>query len=544
MARRGIEIAIIVIAAALCIIFALLAATQGHKLVSTSRAVAVSKAVCPAWPQVEIKYAKRFKLERVSPHYLLLVDSEGQKYLLVPRGCPPPHNVTGVRIIYVPVRRVVYFSSTEVALLYRIAKYMHNYSILRTISGICFRSVWLPIVKDLVANHTIKFMGFSWNPNFELIIASRPDVVVLYTGLPQMEQVYEKLKSYNLTVLVDNEWLENSFLARFEWIKFIGALYGPKYLKAANDIFKHVEQVYEKVIKSAKGLPKVSFAWFTVYMGRIWAPRANSYVVRTLENMSGYYVFKAGTLRGTGAITISPEFVSVRVVNADVIVISSYPPWIRSLNDTLQVVKTLPKAVAVRLHRTFMLHPSYWQLGYAYTDYLMIDLFSLLHPMEAIRLFPAHLRRFFIYVYFDGKTEKLGKVKPVKLTWRGYYALLRDLRNSTILITPWGVKPRGVQFSEIIEVPSNVYLSPRCSTIIDTVRQIRPLVGIHIFRLSSLSDLSRINGTVIVDLSELSKLPKRTSAKIVVVNCSDKVQLLRVLLLLLGYYDLSYMILK
>ena len=547
MPQRSTIVITVVVAAAICTIIALLVAWQGAHAPRGGGAVPKAKAhlACPTWPNVKVEYAKRFKLELLSPHYLLLTDSEGQKYILVPRGCPPPPRnltgISGVRILYVPVRRVVYFSSTEVALLYRIAEYTHRYDLLRTIKGICFKAIWLPVIKDLVANGTIKFMGYSWNPNFETIVATKPDVVVLYTGLPQMEQVYSKLKSYNLTVLVDNEWLERSFLARFEWIKFIGALYGPEYLRAADEIFNHVKQVYTRVIEAAKGLPKVSFAWFTVYMGRIYAPRVNSYVVLTLENMSGSYVFKTSTLRGTGAVTISPEFVSMRIVNADVIVISSWPPWTKSLNDTIQVARTLPRAKAVKLHRTFMLHPSYWQLGYAYTDYLIIDLFSLLHPLAAIRLFPSHLRKFFIYVYFDGTREKIGRIKPIVITWRGYYAILKDLRNNTILITPWGVKPRGVTYSELIEVPSDVYLSPKCSAVISNISQIKPLLGIHVFRLSSLEEISNVKGVVIVDYSEASLL-KRSGGKLIVINCDDRDQLLKVLLLALGYYDASYLI--
>ena len=542
MARRGIIIAAIVIAVAICITFALLVASQKPQVATPATHRISAKLACPEWPQVSVEYARNFKLKRIGPHYLLLVDSEGQRFILVPRGCPPPRNVTNARVIYVPVRRVVYFSSTEVALLYRIAEYTHNYSLLRTVIGICFRSIWLPVVKQLVANNTIRFMGFSWNPNFELIVASKPDVVVLYTGLPQMEQVYNKLRNYNLTVLVDNEWLEHSFLARFEWIKFIGALYGPKYLKAANEIFNKVKLTYEKIISEAKNLPKVRFAWLTVYAGRIWVPRVDSYVVKTLSNMSGIYVFNATTLAGTGATTISPEFVSARIVNADVIVISSWPPWTKSLDDVAQIVQTLPKSRAVKLHRTFMLHPSYWQLGYAYTDKLLIDLFSLLHPLQAVKLFPSHLRRFFIYVYFSNYREKIGKVRPITLTWEGYYIILRDLDGRTILLTPWGVKPSNVKYNELIEIPSKVYLSPKCFIAIQNVTQIKPLFGRVVFKLSSLREISTVNGTVIVDYREVSLVPKHIKAKIVVIDCGDRSQELKVLLLILGYYDLSYML--
>ncbi len=384
------------------------------------------------WPTVTVEYARLFKIINTGKYYIIVRDAANHTFILVPRGCPVPRNVKGT-VIYVPITRAVYFSTTEVALLYRIAEALHDMSLLRTVKGVTWRGVWwIPYMQELLTNGTTKYVGSSWHPDIEEIVALNPQLVILYTGLPTMVQIMNKLEKAGLRVFVDNEWLEKSYLARFEWIKAIGALYGPRALSAAARVFENAVKTVDQIYGECRGLPKVRYAWLVMYWGKFYVPGTESYVVKALSKMGGEYLFTSKTLRRVGSATISREYIDARIAYAQVIVISGFPPYTTSLNPYVKALPDMVKAPALKSFRVFEYHPSYWQLGYAYTGKVLLQLASILHPEK----FRGVYRTFFIPLYFSDKTENIA---GTAITWRGYYEVLKDALGDRILIIPWGL---------------------------------------------------------------------------------------------------------
>ncbi len=384
------------------------------------------------WPNVTVRYARLFRILYTGKYYLIVKDAENHTFILVPNGCPIPKNVSGY-VVHVPVSRVVYFSTTEVALLYRLAMYLHNITMLRTIVGVTWRGVWwVPYIQNLVSNGTIKYVGSSWHPNIEEIVSLNPQLVVMYTGIPTMVQVMYKLEKSGLEVFVDNEWLEHTYLARFEWIKAIAALYGPKVLNASKYIFLKVEHMLDRVYRECRNTSRVTYAWLVMYWGKFYLPGTESYVVKALRKMNGIYVFYSKGSKRIGAITANREFVDSRIVNADVIVISGFPPYTSSINPYLKALPDLSRSPALKTFRIFVLHPSYWQLGYAFTGKVILQLASILHPEE----FKGVYRTFFIPIYYN---NKVMEVNDVTIIWRGYYEVIKDYFGNKILVIPWGM---------------------------------------------------------------------------------------------------------
>ncbi len=440
MSAHKVVVAIISVVIAAIVVgsllwYALHVSVTAKPTVKTGRPVAkqAPSTLCAVtWPKVSVEYARLFVLKNLGSHYLLVRDAANRTFILVPRGCPPPRNTTGT-VIYVPVSRVVYFSTTEVALLYRIAAALHKPSLLRTVVGVTWRGVWwIPYIESLLKNGTIHYVGSSWQPNIEKIVALNPQLVVMYTGIPTMVNVMYKLEKVGLKVLVDNEWLEHSYLARFEWIKLIGALYGPEALEKAIRIFDETVDTVERIYEACRETRPVTYAWFVMYWGKFYLPGTKSYVVQALDKMHGVYVFQAKNLATVGSATATREFVDARIVNADLIIISGMPPYTTSLNTYVQALPDMPKAPAIRTFRVFELHPSYWQLGYAYTDKVLLQLASLLHPEK----FRGIYRTFFIPLYYSNRELKIDNVTVL---WRGYYEILTDALGNKFLIIPWGL---------------------------------------------------------------------------------------------------------
>ncbi len=385
-----------------------------------------------SWPNVTVQYAKLFKIINTGKYYIIIKDASNHTFILVPNGCPIPKNVSGI-VLKVPLSRVVYFSTTEVALLYRIAEALHNMTLLRSIIGVTWRGVWwIPHIQDMVNNGTIKYVGSSWNPNIEKIVSLNPQLVVMYTGIPTMVQVMYKLEKSGLKVFVDNEWLEHTYLARFEWIKAIAALYGPKALKASEEIFEKTVKTVEEIYNKCRNTRPVKYAWMVMYWGKFYIPGTESYVVKALSKMNGVYIFATSRLARVGSVTASREFIDSKIPNAQVIVISGFPPYTTSINIYIKTLPDMSTSPAVKMFRIFMLHPSYWQLGYAYTGQVLLQLASILHPYK----FRGIYRTFFIPIYYNNINTTFGKVKII---WRGYYEIVKDYYNDSIMIIPWGL---------------------------------------------------------------------------------------------------------
>ncbi len=554
-------IAAVVIGVCAWLYFAHVKTTTQH--VAYRKAVHVSTqhfATCHiTWPRVRVEYAKLFHIVYTGSYYVIVKDAANHTFILVPKGCPIPKNVSGI-VVQVPVTRVVYFSTTEVALLYRIAEHLHRLSLLRTAVGVTWRGVWwIPYMNELLNNGTVKYVGSSWQPNIEEIVALHPQLVVMYTGIPVMVNIMYKLEKVGLHVLVDNEWLEHSYLARFEWIKLIGALYGPEGLRAAEEIFNNTVSTVEEIFKECEGLPKVPFAWFVMYWGKFYVPGTKSYVVQALTRMGGAYVFTAPNLASTGSATVSREFVDSRVANADLIVISGMPPYTTSLNTYLQALPDMAHSPAVKEFRVFELHPSYWQLGYAYTDKVLLQLASLLHPER----FRGVYRTFFIPLYFN---DRKTTVDNVTIYWKGYFEIVQDSLGHKLLIIPWGLLNQTKYFNPkafpviaeleqltktvnaIIQTPvTRVVVYKTCVPYIEELGFSKSIIlTINEERLKDLSKIIKLHPQVVildsryVNSTIVNKL-LNNKIPVLYINCGVKSSGF-VISLLYNYPDLGYML--
>ena len=419
--------------------------------------------------QLQVSYAKGFRLWKLG-NYIVVRDAANQTFILVPRGAPMPSkavvggvkNAThGVRVfvLRVPVTRVVYMSSTEVALLYRIAAELHNYTLLRSIVCVGLRAPWfIPVVKQMVENGSIAYCGSMWAPNYEKIVSLHPQLVVLYTGYPAAYRIFEKMESLHLVVAVDNEWLEHSYLARFEWIKFIAAFYGWKALEEAYKIFDRVVEIHNELVKELSHAPKVTFLWFfpSAKWG-IWAPKRDAYPIKFLESIGGVYVLQKYVPPGGGSVRVSKEVIAKVACRADVWIIAGYPPYISSIDDIAKVLGDwIYRCPAVEHHMVFYYTPSYWQLGYAYTGQVLLDLASILHPFSPA--VAGHVRTFFHHLWRSHEEMKLLYAHGFSVTYHGFYKVVRDYMNHTWLVVPFDLVsqvPKSVlkSVTGVIEMP-------------------------------------------------------------------------------------------
>jgi iron complex transport system substrate-binding protein len=338
----------------------------------------------------EVQYARFFSIER-GEGYTLLRDGLNRTVLLVKRGQSAPQNVKADLVVQVPVERMVLMSATHVALVERLREYAPN--IWDGVAGIMWgRSYqwFFPEVERRFAEGKLVDVGAAWSPDYEKLIALKPDLVMIYTF--EGDPVRSKLEELKVPYVVNSEWLENTLLGRFEWIKFVAAFFGLD--EVGVRVFRLVEFRYQlistKVSASMATLnvKPVKVAWFSVYRGTVFVAGGLSYVANSIYDLNAVYAFS--DLKATGGRQVSLEELVARARDADVLVIST--DLIQTLEALTNEIPQVAEFKAVREGRVYRFNSNIYQLGYMDTEGWFLDLASMLYS----QLFPDHTPSYFV----------------------------------------------------------------------------------------------------------------------------------------------------
>ena len=86
-------------------------------------------------------------------------------------------------------------------------------------------------------------IGDDMQPSMEKILLLNPDLVILYT-YAQGDPIPAQVKALGIPILYCNEWTETTPLARAEWIRLFGAVFGCQ--TKADSVFASVCDAYER----------------------------------------------------------------------------------------------------------------------------------------------------------------------------------------------------------------------------------------------------------------------------------------------------------
>jgi len=332
--------------------------------------------------RIEIKYTKGFKIEYLPDGCKKVTDAEGQEFILIPRG----KEVSGYedyRRMEIPVRRVIALSTTQVCLL-------RPLGVLDSVIGITTKKErwYIEEIRKGIEEERIELVGSGMGgPDFERILALKPDIVFMYTGYPAATKTFEKLKEMGIPVAVDNGWLENHPLGRLEWIKFLAAFYDKEgeAVKYFDEAEKRVKEIASKV--SMEKRPTV--LWASIWGGKCFVPCGDSYITRIISLAGGDYLFS--DLKGTGSTNVTLEELYARGKNADVFIYPSFPPYVSSIEDILKGGPILAKLKTVKEGKVWCFQPWYYQ-SLDKTKGIIEDLAAIFHP----ELYPEHELKYFM----------------------------------------------------------------------------------------------------------------------------------------------------
>jgi len=217
--------------------------------------------------------------------------------------------------IHIPVKKVICFSSSHVAMISALGKQES----IKGISGLKY--ICDSTVNVLAGNGNIIETGYEDNLNYELLIKEKPDVALIYGVGTEHARYISRLEELGIQVIYVAEYLENHPLGRLEWIKLFGILFN-EYNKAES-IFNIKAGIYDSLCKISYNNQNRPVVFSGSPIGDNWyVPGGISFMANLIKDAGGNYIFAEN--KQNESFTISLEtayknlFVSDIWINCDI----------------------------------------------------------------------------------------------------------------------------------------------------------------------------------------------------------------------------------
>lgn len=336
-----------------------------------------SSTVSSGGEEVRMKYAELLTLKDFDGYTVAEIrnpwDSTKllQKYVLLGGEGEVPAGFSPEQIIRVPLDKSVVYSAVHNSLIEELGAG-------NAISGICdVEYIFEPSLKERIKKGEIADCGNNVSPNVEEIIRLSPGAILLSPY--ENTNGHGKLSNAGIPIVECADYMENSPLARAEWMKFYGRLYGRK--EKADSLFKETEKQYlqlKQLVSESSNRPKVLFD--RIY-GQSWSqPAGKSTIGIMLEDSGASNPF--GDKKVLGSLQLSPEKVLYKAQDCDIWLIryTDAPLTLKSLGEDKEIYTKFKAynegnvygsdASKSRIFEDVAFHP----------QWLLADMISLFHP--------------------------------------------------------------------------------------------------------------------------------------------------------------------
>ncbi|WP_332911216.1 ABC transporter substrate-binding protein [Algoriphagus boritolerans] len=169
--------------------------------------------------------------------------------------------------------------------------------------------------RELIDSGKVTDLGNGPSANPEMVIDLQPDWIMIST-LGEDLRYLDLFAQAKIPAVINGEYVEQNPLGRAEWIKFTGILLGKHEESVA--VFEDIEKAYQHAEKLTANLPetgKPKVLSGVMYQDIWYAPGADSWGARILENAGGSYIFADQS--GEGSLQLSYEFVLDKGLETD-----------------------------------------------------------------------------------------------------------------------------------------------------------------------------------------------------------------------------------
>ncbi|WP_435132964.1 ABC transporter substrate-binding protein [Formosa sp. A9] len=331
-----------------------------------------------------LKYAKGFSVTNYTGYKVLEIFSpwpesdQSFKFALVDKNSPVKVNVKQTEfngIITVPVTNIVVTSTTHLPAL----DLLEASDKLIGFPGTDYVSSEL--IRARIDSGFVKELGKNEGINTEVLLSLNPNVVVAF-GIDGNNRTLETVSKANIPVIYNGDWIEESPLAKAEWIKLFGALFGKE--AEADTVFNTIETNY----LNAKAIAATVTEQPTVLSGAmhkdVWyLPSGTSSEAELLSDANVNYLWKNST--GAGSLALNFESVFTKAQNADIWL---NPSYFGSYSDLKAANAHYAKFEAFKQKHIFTIANTqgatggvlYYELGLSRPDLVLKDLIKISHP--------------------------------------------------------------------------------------------------------------------------------------------------------------------
>ena len=222
-------------------------------------------------------------------------------------------------------------------------------------------------------------IGDDMQPSMEKILLLNPDLVILYT-YAQGDPIPAQVEALGVPILYCNEWTETTPLARAEWIRLFGAIFGCS--TKADSIFASVRDAYDEARRregdEAKGESVMSgMSW----RGTWYVPAGGTFMGNLFRDAGAQYKYEDNP--STASIPLTMEHALQDFATADI--------WVGCEANTLQELAAIDsKHTWFKAYQTGQVYnfrrrllPSgandFWESGTVHPERILSDLKKVLH---------------------------------------------------------------------------------------------------------------------------------------------------------------------
>lgn len=201
-------------------------------------------------------------------------------YVLVPRNANLSADLPQGTVLRVPLQRSAVFTTVHCALVEMLG-------CKESVGGVAdLKYIKLPWVHEGVKKGLIADFGDGMSPVIEKIIDAKPDAIFLSPF--ENSGGYGKVEEINVPIVECAEYMEDSPLARAEWMKFYGILFGKE--QRADSLFHEVDSCYHALKQTAKKSAESPSVLMDKQTGSVWyVPGGRSTIGQMLADANATY---------------------------------------------------------------------------------------------------------------------------------------------------------------------------------------------------------------------------------------------------------------
>ena len=297
------------------------------------------------------------------------------RYVLVPRDSDlslQSSNLPEGTVIEVPIRRAAVFTTVHCALL-------TGFGLGDRIVGVAdSKYIKIPYIHEQISKGLIVDCGNGLNPVVEKIMDVKPDVIMLSPF--ENSGGYGKTEEIGIPLIECAEYMETSPLARAEWMRFYGILFGVR--DKADALFHQVDSCYTALKQQASKAGEGRSVLIDKVVGSVWyMPGGRSTIGRMIQDAGGRYPWATDT--NSGSLALPFEAVLERGGDCDVWMLrySSDHEW--DYRELLSGHRGYDQLRAFRQHEVYGCNVEqslFYEETPFHPDYLLSDFIQILHP--------------------------------------------------------------------------------------------------------------------------------------------------------------------